>query len=498
MQMRKAALPNNTMYGEEVQDCLVPQTLQNSPYRSAESEDMPAVSSTQSVCRMEDNMKRRAMAALLAMTMAATMFAGCGSTAADSQTADAQGSAGAATETAKTEKDGGSAAGEGITLTVWAPFTGSDGDVLREIIDNYNETNTDNITVQIDIMDNDTLQTKFATAVSTGTGPSFVLVGIEYLHQYEENGLIEDISDFWDTMGIDKSNFYENVLAKSYIDDALYGVPMQYNVQYLYYNKDLFTEAGLDPENPPTTLDELHEAAIACTDPSKNQYGLGLPTDYGYYCEYLWANGGDVINEDATENLLNSEENIATLEWIQKLATEDGVSPEGLTAADADTMFQSGQLAMYTSGPWNINGLTQLGLNYGITAIPGGSDGAYSPEGGCSYMLTKGADEQTKEAVYKFMAYWLSDDVLKEWSNRNGFPVWSYSVLEDADIQNNEILSAVSKASEIGRDWHLGLECGSMIDNDVMKPMMEKILSGADVTQSVQEASDALDAVISD
>ena len=380
-------------------------TLRVQIHCPCKSEVASVVASTQSVCRMEDNMKKRAMAGLLAMTMAATMFAGCGSTAADSQTADAQGSAGTATEAAKTEKDSGSAAGEGITLTVWAPFTGSDGDVLREIIDNYNETNTDNITVQIDIMDNDTLQTKFATAVSTGTGPSFVLVGIEYLHQYEENGLIEDISDFWDTMGIDKSNFYENVLAKSYIDDALYGVPMQYNVQYLYYNKDLFTEAGLDPENPPTTLDELREAAIACTDPSKNQYGLGLPTDYGYYCEYLWANGGDVINEDATQNLLNSEENIATLEWIQKLATEDGVSPEGLTAADADTMFQSGQLAMYTSGPWNINGLTQLGLNYGITAIPGGSDGAYSPEGGCSYMLTKGADEQTKEAVYKFMAY---------------------------------------------------------------------------------------------
>ena len=38
------------------------------------------------------------------------------------------------------------------------------------------------------------------------------------------------------------------------------------------------------------------------------------------------------------------------------------------------------------------------------------------------YMLTKGADEQTKEAVYKFMAYWLSDDVLKEWSNRERLP----------------------------------------------------------------------------
>lgn len=385
---------------------------------------------------------------------------------------------------------------EPITLSVWAPFTGSDGDVLREIIANYNETNTDNITVEIDIMDNATLQSKLPTAVSTGTGPSFVLVGIEYLKQYAENGLIEDISDFWEATGTDKSNFYENVLAKSYIDDTLYGVPMQYNLQYLYYNKDIFADAGLDPEAPPTTLDELKEAAIACTDASQNRYGLGLPYDYASYSEYLWANGGDVINVEGTENLLNSEENIATLSWIQDLVQDAGVSPEGLTAVDADTMFQAGQLAMYTSGPWNINGLTQLGVNYGITAIPAGSAGAFSPEGGCSYMLTKGADDATRAAVYKFMAYWLSDATLKEWSNRNGFPVWSYSVLEDEEIKANEILSDVSQASEIGRDWHLGLAIGSQIDNDVMQPMMEKILSGDDVAESLQAASDVLDSVI--
>ena len=328
-----------------------------------------------------------------------------------------------------------------ITLSVWAPFTGSDGDVLREIIDNYNETNTDNITVQIDIMDNATLQSKLPTAVSTGTGPSFVLVGIE-----------------------------------SYVGDTQYGVPMQYNLQYLYYNKDIFEAAGLDPETPPTTLDELKEDAIACTDASKNQYGIGIPYDYASYCEYLWANGGDVISTDGKENLLNSQENIDTLTWLQDLAINEGVSPEGLTAADADTMFQAGQLAMYTSGPWNINGLNQLGVNYGITAIPAGSAGAFSPEGGCSYML--------------------SDATLKEWSNRNGFPVWSYSVLEDEDIKANEILSNVSKASEIGRDWHLNLTIGSQIDSDVMQPMMEKILAGEDVAENVKAASDILDGII--
>ena len=248
--------------------------------------------------------------------------------------------------------------------------------------------------------------------------------------------------------------------------------------------------------NSEYTLDELKEDAIACTDASKNQYGIGIPYDYASYCEYLWANGGDVISTDGKENLLNSQENIDTLTWLQDLAINEGVSPEGLTAADADTMFQAGQLAMYTSGPWNINGLNQLGVNYGITAIPAGSAGAFSPEGGCSYMLTKGADDATRAAVYKFMAYWLSDATLKEWSNRNGFPVWSYSVLEDEDIKANEILSNVSKASEIGRDWHLNLTIGSQIDSDVMQPMMEKILAGEDVAENVKAASDILDGII--
>lgn len=444
-------------------------------------------------------MKNKVISMLLTAAMAATMLTGCGNTSNEAaekteQTdveTDTQEQVSSQTSETESNKDT-----EDITISFWCNFTGSDGDVLREIVDNYNQSNTDGITVDIDIMDFDTLQAKLPTAVSTGTGPSFILAGIEFIKQYKENGMLESIDDFWDVTGIDKNNFYENVLDKSYVDGILYGVPMQYNCQYLYYNKDIFEAAGLDPETPPTTFEELEQAAIACTDTAKNQYGLGLPTDYGNYCQYLWGNGGDVINLEGTENYLNSEENVATLEWIQKMAVEEGVSPAGLTAADADTMFQSGQLAMYTSGPWNINGLNSLGVNYGITGIPAGTDGAYSAEGGCSWMLSKGADDATRTAVYKFMAYWLSDDVLKEWSNRNGFPVWSYSVLEDAEIQNNDILSAVSKASEIGRDWHLGLAVGSQIDSEVMKPMMEKILTGENVAVSVEEASNTLDSVL--
>lgn len=427
-------------------------------------------------------MKKKAISVLLAGLMGLSLLAGCGGSNSgenSSSKADANTSAAGSEDNSK---------GEDITISLWTVFTGSDGDVLREIIDNYNETNQDGITVEIDIMDNDTLQSKLPSAVTSGTGPSFVLVGIEYIQEYAENGMIEPIDDFWEATGTNEDNYYENVVAKSYVDGTLYGVPMQYNLQYLYYNKDLFEEAGID--SAPSTFDELAEDARALTDKNAGRYGLAMPSDFGYYVQYLWGNGGDVIDTSTGEVLLDSQENIDTLTWLQELAGD--VSPAGLTSADADTMFQAGQLAMLISGPWNINVLNGLGMNYGIAAMPAGSAGAYSAEGGCSYMVPKGTDEATKEAVYKFMAYWMSDDVLKEWSMRNGFPVWSYSLLEDADIKNNEILSSVSAASEIGRDWHLGYEYGSQIDAEVMIPMIENIFLGNDVTSEVESAATKL------
>ena len=441
-------------------------------------------------------MKRRFLGGLLAGIMSLSIFSGCGQTAATSDsTQPATDSAAEEVPAATADEEAPADGADPVTVSFWCNFTGSDGDVLREIVDNYNSTNEDNVKVEIDIMDYATLQSKLPTAISTGTGPSFILAGVELIKQYKENDMIEPIDDFWDVTGVDKSNFNENVLSKSYFEDTQYGVPMQYNLQYLYYNKDLFEAAGLAPNSPPKTMDELYEYAVACTDADNGIYGLGLPVNYGNYVEYLWANGGDVVNSDGTENLLNSQENIDTLTWMQNMMKE-GVSPAALDAGEADTMFQAGRLAMYTSGPWNINGLNQLGINYGITAIPAGSAGAFAPEGGCSWMLTKGADEATKNAVYKFMAYWLSDEVLKEWSNRNGFPVWADSVLADSEIQQIEILADVSEASTIVRDWHLQLDCGSQIDADVMQPMMERILGGEDVATCVKDASDKLDEVL--
>ncbi len=450
-------------------------------------------------------MKRKLLSVILGAAMAMSLLAGCGSNAGGGQqdapagaaetTAEEMAEASAAAET-KADEGEATPSGEKVTLQFWNVFTGSDGDILRQIVDNYNKTNTDNIEIQMDIMPNDQLQQKLPAAIATGTAPDLVLFGVENIAPYVSNDSLEDISDFWEVTGTDKNNILENVLELSHVDGKLYGTPMQYNVSYLYWNKDLFAAAGLDPEKAPETMEELAEYAEKLTDPSKNQYGLALPTSVTYM-QFLWANGGDADDPSTNQNLLDSEENLKTLEWLQDLMVNKKVSPENITGPEADTMLQAGQIAMYMSGPWQINGLREQGINFGIAPCVAGSAGAFSPAGGCSYVIPKGTQESRKLAAYKFMQYWLTDDILKEWSQKNGFPVWSKTLMEDPEIQNDEVLNSISKATEIGRSYNLGYSLASQIDNDVMIPMFEKVMTGAATPENaLKEAAEAMDRVL--
>lgn len=443
---------------------------------------------------------KKVMAEVLAVMLAAVSVTGCGSSG-QSETKGADTTAETEAAEAETKEDTDTAAAESgesepVTLQFWNVFTGSDGDILRAIVDNYNETNTDNITIEMDIMPNDTLQQKLPAAIATQTAPDLVLFGVENLAPYVSNDSLEDISDFWDVTGVDKDNFLENVVELSYVDGKLYGTPMQYNVSYLYWNKDLFEAAGLDPETPPATMDELAEYAQKLTDPFKNQFGLAMPSNTTYM-QFLWANGGDADDPETNKNLLDSEENLQTLTWMQDLAVNKKVTPANVTGSDADAMLQAGQVAMYMSGPWQINGLREQGINFGIAPCVAGSAGAFSPAGGCSYVIPKGTDAAKKQAAYKFMKYWLTDEILKEWSQKNGFPVWSRTLAQDPEIQNDEVLNSISKATEIGRAYNLGYSLASQIDNDVMIPMFENVLTGAKTPEeALKDASAAMDTVL--
>ena len=150
-----------------------------------------------------------------------------------------------------------------------------------------------------------------------------------------------------------------SVLDMLVVDGKQYGIPMQYNLVYLFWNKTLFAEAGLDPDVPPETWEEAMEFAVKLTDPRKNQYGFGLPTKTAplYWLSLFWGYGGEVFDTQTLEARINSPENIAALKVVQDAVVNHRVSPRNTTGPELDNMFWAERVAMLVNGPWVINGL---------------------------------------------------------------------------------------------------------------------------------------------
>ena len=442
---------------------------------------------------------RKILCLVMVIVLMSLLFAGCGSGSKGENTEQpsASGSDAGKTDTSGQEKaDGG---GKKVTLSFWNGFTGPDGEILKDIVKRFNEKNADKIEVKMDVMGWDVLSQKLPPAIATKAAPGMVLMIGDWIPQYLANDSFAVLDDFWQKTGLKEGDYVQNVLDIGKYNGKYYALPMQFNLIYLYWNKDLFKAAGLDPEKPPQTMEELGDYAVKLTDAKNNQFGFGMPVKGApqYWTSFFWNNGGEIFDLKAKKSLLNSPENIKTLEWMQDLAVNKKVTPRGAGGADVDNLLMSGKLAMYINGPWLINGLKGNKINFGITAPPKGSSRQQVISGGIGYAVPSTAKPEEKEAAYEFIKFWLSPEILKEWSMKNGFPAWSSTVMNDADIKADPIQSSISPLSSMGRAYNPeAYQNIGALDNDALWPMMEAIVAGSSKpADAIKKASDKMDEI---
>lgn len=388
---------------------------------------------------------------------------------------------------------------EKVTISFWNGFTGPDGDMLKQIVDEYNATNTDNVEVKMDIMPWDQLFQKLPPAIATQTAPELVVMWPGAARTYIENQTFQPLDDYFETVGVDPSDYTEASLdfGKGRAGTQ-YMLPMQVQPIYLFWNKTLFAEAGLDPDKPPATLEELEEFATKLTDPAKNRYGIGLPVkgSPAYFVPFIKGNGGDFVDMDNLKSVLNSPQNIETLTWLQDLVVNKQVSPAGATGADMDRFMLSGQMGMFITGPWLVGGLRDNDIDFGVAPPPAGSQTRFIEIDGIGFSIPKGVEGAKKKAAYQFIRYWSSHDNVKRWSLANGFLPFLHSVLEDPDIQADPLVSAMSAMGDSGEAFLRGLVTAGTISDDVLWPMIEMIQTGSDVATVVEEASIRIDEIL--
>lgn len=393
------------------------------------------------------------------------------------------------------EKKAADSDGEKTKLTFWNGFTASDGEILQEIVNDFNKENDKGITIEMDVMTWANLNEKLPPAISSKTGPDFMLLNYGDFAQYVKNGAVQSLDDFWDFDGVDKSDFTKTAVELGIVDEKQYYIPMQVQGMYTYWNKDLFKAAGLDENNPPRTWDELTEMAPKLTDASKNVSGFVFNKD-GTAPLYNWilANGGKLVNDDYTKSEFASPQTLEVLKKIQTMIHTDKTGPESISGAEMDNLMNAGQLAIELNGPWLNNGLKKNEINYGVTTIPQlvAGKNEHAILDGVGFGIPASTDDSKKDAIYEFIKYWNTTEIGKKWSIENGFPPYLKSVSEDAEVKADPIVSELGKQIEFAEPFLPGFDKLPSINNDIMNPLIEKLLAGDDPEKLMNDADKAI------
>lgn len=387
----------------------------------------------------------------------------------------------------------GSGSSDGTTITFWNSFTGADGDMLVEMVDKFNEENTDGITVEMDISSD--FDSQLSTAFAAGEGPTMILSSSAYRFTYGD--YLQDVSDVFEKTELNKDDFIQSYLDYCSDGEATYFIPFQVVGYYMYWNKDLFEAAGLDPDTPPATWDEWQSYAEQLTDPDSNVYGSGISYDYAYQIAHIMQRlGGLAVTDENGSWTANFAGNEGYKEFLNmyKEMVDNGDNP---LEADTDSMASAGQIGITVGGPWVSAGLDTAGVDYGIGLIPQGDAGEMNSVEVIGFGITTAASEEEKEAAYKFIEWWNTADEegsspALEWSLNNGYPAYTYSIQDNEEYKSNEKLSAMSAANpEAPTDFIVDSNFPGInaILTDVIPPMINSVAFGESTVDEALETA---------
>lgn len=390
-----------------------------------------------------------------------------------------------------------------VTVTFWNGWTGADGDVLIELVDEFNRTNPYQITIDMDI--NASFQEKIASAFAGDEGPDMVLGAHSYKDTYPD--YIIDMNEIFEKTSLKKEDFITGYLDLCSKNGILYVVPFQVTGRYLYWNKDLFEAAGLDPDTPPATYEQWAEYAAKITNPDMNIYGSGISYNAIYTnLQLIQRMGGLFVDFDENGNLkANFKDNAGYEEFLQwfKDMTVSGDNP---VESDTASMFYAGQIGIMPDGAWISSGAETNEINYGVAQLPYGAAGPMNPCSVSGFSITKYASEEAKLAAMRFIEWWHNGYEDTEttgsltWSLRCGYPGYYLPTINDPRYQASEKLAMMTCTDNDAATTYMApdaFQATFQLASEVIEVMVEDVITGGmDITQALEKAQTNAEALL--
>lgn len=254
------------------------------------------------------------------------------------------------------------------------------------------------------------------------------------------------------------NDYYPNILEAHSIDGQVYGAPLYVSPFVLFYNKELFEQAGLDPDAPPTTYDELLEIApklaALTTEDGNKVYPFGQPTAsvivIGSAIQAFAQNFGGTIFDENNQFNVDNQGFIDAMNMLQEL-DDLGYNPQNCKPKDLRNLFALGQVAMYYDNTWGFNGAKSINPeveNFAATAMPlagGTGTGETTLQSHCFVAVDNGPEKV--EAVKNFIQYVISPEVLNDYIANIAPAYPAKKAMEDMDaVVNSEFLKGAQDA----------------------------------------------------
>jgi multiple sugar transport system substrate-binding protein len=313
-----------------------------------------------------------------------------------------------------------------VDLKLWNAFTGPDGNFFKQIVDDFNTENP-NIKVTVETQPGAEYTQRLEAAASANQLPDVMALGYDQIPLLTEEGIIAPLDDFAQAGGYGPDQFPEAVWNASRWKDQQMGVPFDVHPMILFYNKKLFTDAGLDPESPPTDTASF-EAAIKAVQDKTDADGLQMVASgpgANFLVGLLWATlfyqgGGQWTNEDFSQATFNSDAGVQASTYLQHLVNDLDVKK---VESDAElNAFLQGKNAMMFNGPWQLTAAQDaLKDDLGVALVPkffGDGDWAGSHTLHISPSAADGGDKQA--AAYYFMDWFINHSV--DWAGAGQVP----------------------------------------------------------------------------
>lgn len=290
---------------------------------------------------------------------------------------------------------------------------------MNEMIEAYNQSQ-DQYKMKANYVPFTDFKKQLSIGASANELPDLVLLDSPDHASYASMGIFADLTGKFDV-----DSYYEGPVASATYEDTLYGVPFGCNCLSLYYNVDMLKDAGIEP---PTTWDELKEAAQALTTESVTGLAFcSLQNEEGTFnfSPWLWSTG-------ATSYEMDSEGGIRALSFIKELVESGAMSKECINWTQGDVMnqFISGNVAMMVNGPWQIETMRAEApdLNWDVTLLPKDKEYA-SVIGGENYAVIAGGNE---EGALNFLTYATEENQVMTMMEKLGY------ISADKDIAANQ------------------------------------------------------------